>query len=115
MDIIVIAMCRVICGGETWVDIENIGKARLAWFKKFLKLSNGIPSHDSFGRLFSLLNAASIETRFFDCVQAVNQVRRSLLPALRSDRNSGRRLDWSGALAIRLEIRISKPPVIRRV
>jgi len=74
MDIIVIAVCAVICGAETWVDIANFGKAREAWFRKFLELPNGIPSHDTFGRVFSLLNAAAFEACFFEWVQAVNQV-----------------------------------------
>jgi predicted transposase YbfD/YdcC len=74
MDIIVIAICAVICGAETWVDIENFGKARIEWFQKFLELPNGIPSHDTFGRVFGLLRAAAFEACFFDWVQAVNQV-----------------------------------------
>ena len=74
MDIIVIAICGVICGGETWVDIENFGKARKEWFQKFLELPNGIPSHDTFGRVFGLLKAEAFEACFLDWVQAVNQV-----------------------------------------
>ncbi len=74
MDIIVIAISAVICGAETWVDIANFGKAREVWFKKFLELPNGIPSHDTFGRVFSLLNAAAFEACFFDWVKAVNRV-----------------------------------------
>lgn len=74
LDIIVIAICAVICGAETWVDIANFGKARIEWFKKFLELPNGIPSHDTFGRVFSLLNASAFEVCFMDWVQAVNQV-----------------------------------------
>lgn len=74
LDIIVIAICAVICGAETWVDIENFGKARIDWFRKFLHLPNGIASHDTFGRVFGLLNAEAFEACFFDWVQAVNQV-----------------------------------------
>ena len=74
LDIIVIAICAVICGAETWVDIANFGRAREAWFKKLLELPNGIPSHDTFGRVFSLLNAAAFEACFFDWVSAVNTV-----------------------------------------
>jgi len=74
MDIIVIAICAVICGAENWVDIANFGKARQEWFKKLLELPNGIPSHDTFGRVFSLLNANAFEACFFDWVQAVNQI-----------------------------------------
>lgn len=74
MDIIVIAICAVICGAETWVDIANFGQARKEWFQKFLELPNGIPSHDTFGRVFSRLNAAAFEACFFDWVSAVNQI-----------------------------------------
>lgn len=74
LDIIVIAICAVICGAETWVDIENFGKARIDWFRKFLELPHGIPSHDTFGRVFALLNAETFEACFFDWVQAVNEV-----------------------------------------
>jgi len=82
MDIIVIAICAVICGAETWVDIENFGKARLEWFKKFLELPNGVPSHDTFGRVFGLLKADAFEACFFDWVQAVNQVTRGQVIAI---------------------------------
>jgi len=82
MDIIVIAICAVICGAETWVDIENFGKARIAWFQQFLELPNGIPSHDTFGRVFSLLNAEAFEACFFDWVAAVNQVTKGQVIAI---------------------------------
>ena len=82
LDIIVIAICGVICGAENWVDIENFGKARLEWLKQFLELPNGIPSHDTFGRVFGLLNAEAFETCFFDWVQAVNQVTKGQVIAI---------------------------------
>jgi hypothetical protein len=56
IDIISIAICAVICGAEGWVDIENFGKSKMIWLKTFLELPNGIPSHDTFGRVFSLIN-----------------------------------------------------------
>ncbi len=80
--IIVIAICAVICGAETWVDVENFGKARMAWFQKFLELPNGIPSHDTFGRVFGLLNAAAFEACFFEWVSAVNQVTKGQVIAI---------------------------------
>lgn len=82
MDILVIAICAVICGAETWVDIENFGKARIEWFKKFLELPHGIPSHDTFGRVFDLLKAPAFEACFFDWVQAVNQITRGQVIAI---------------------------------
>jgi hypothetical protein len=54
IDIIAIAICAVICGAEGWVDIELFGKSKLPWLKSFLELPNGIPSHDTFGRVFSM-------------------------------------------------------------
>jgi predicted transposase YbfD/YdcC len=56
LDILVIATCAILAGCDSWADVERFGKAKLEWFRKFLKLPNGIPSHDTFGRVFSLLN-----------------------------------------------------------
>jgi hypothetical protein len=49
IDIIVIAICAVICGAETWVDVEIFGQAKYQWFKQFLTLTNGIPSPKRLG------------------------------------------------------------------
>ena len=49
LDIIVITLCAVICGADNWVEIEEFGKAKEEWFRRFLKLPHGIPSHDTFG------------------------------------------------------------------
>jgi len=54
-DILTIAICAVICGAETWVDIADFGRAKEAWLRTFLELPHGIPSHDTFGRLFAVL------------------------------------------------------------
>ncbi len=53
---ITIALCAVICGADTWVDIEEFGHAKRAWLETFLELPNGIPSHDTFGRVFGRLD-----------------------------------------------------------
>jgi len=74
IDIIVIAICAVICGAEGWVDIENYGKSKKKWLKTFLELSNGIPSHDTFGRVFSLLDAQEFQAAFYSWVMAVNEI-----------------------------------------
>ena len=66
IDIIAIAICAVICGAEGWVDIENFGNSKLPWLKTFLELSNGIPSHDTFGRVFSMINAQEFQASFYD-------------------------------------------------
>jgi len=56
LDIITIALCAVICGADTWVDVEVWGRAKQGWLESFLSLPNGIPSHDTFGRVFARLN-----------------------------------------------------------
>jgi predicted transposase YbfD/YdcC len=74
LDIIVIAICAVICGADNWVDIELFGNKKQAWLRQFLELPNGIPAHDTFGRVFGLLNAEQFQACFMEWVQAVNQV-----------------------------------------
>jgi len=74
LDIITIALCAVICGADTWVDVEVWGRAKQGWLESFLSLPNGIPSHDTFGRVFARLNPEHFQQCFLDWVQAVNSV-----------------------------------------
>jgi predicted transposase YbfD/YdcC len=74
IDIIAIAMCAVICGAEGWTDIELFGKSKLPWLKTFLELPNGIPSHDTFGRVFSRMDAQEFQLAFYEWVWAVNDI-----------------------------------------
>ena len=63
-DIIILAMCGVICGAEGWGEIEEFGRAKEAWFRELLKLPNGIPSHDTFGRVFAHSDPKQFEASF---------------------------------------------------
>jgi predicted transposase YbfD/YdcC len=74
IDMIAIAICAVICGAEGWVDIELFGKSKLPWLKTFLELPNGIPSHDTFGRVFSKIDAQQFQLAFHEWVWAVNDI-----------------------------------------
>jgi predicted transposase YbfD/YdcC len=56
IDILFIAVCTIICGGEGFTDMEDFGEAKEAWLRKLLELPHGIPSHDTFRRVFSLLD-----------------------------------------------------------
>jgi hypothetical protein len=60
VDILVIAVCATICAAETWEEIAEFGQAKASWFKKFLALPNGIPSHDTFRRVFLRINPQKI-------------------------------------------------------
>lgn len=71
LDIIMIAICAVICGAETWTDVELFGNERLPWLRRFLELENGIPSHDTFGRVFARLEASQFQACFVSWVKAV--------------------------------------------
>ncbi len=55
INILTIALCAIIAGAESWTDIENFGKQKAIWLGQFLDLSYGIPSHDTFGRVFARL------------------------------------------------------------
>ncbi len=74
IDIIAIAICAVICGAEGWVDMELFGKSKLPWLKTFLELPNGIPSHDTFGRVFARIDAQEFQLAFYEWVWAVNDI-----------------------------------------
>ena len=63
-DILAIMICAVICGADEWTEIELFGKAKLEWLRTFLELPNGIPSHDTFGRVFSRLDPVQLERCF---------------------------------------------------
>jgi len=72
-DIIVITMSAVICGAENWNQIEIFGKSKHDWFKSFLKLPNGIPSHDTFNRFFSVLDPDKFEFFFREWVKSITK------------------------------------------
>ena len=71
-DIIIIAILAVICGAESWVEIEEFGEARYEWLKEFLELPNHIPSHDTFNRVFSLINPEEFEKRFVTWIEIIS-------------------------------------------
>src|ERR1700722_20069946 len=60
LDIIILAVCATLGNADGWADIERFARAKLDFFRTFLDLPNGIPSHDTFGRVFALLDPAAL-------------------------------------------------------
>ncbi len=82
LDIVVIAICAIICGADDWVEVEVFGNATLAWLRTFLALPNGIPSPATFGCVFARLNAEQFQPCFLAWIQAVSAVTQGQVIAL---------------------------------
>jgi predicted transposase YbfD/YdcC len=73
-DILVIAICAVICGADSWVEMEAYGRAKEHWLRQFLALPYGIPSHDTFARVLARLKPEEFQQCFLRWMQAVSEV-----------------------------------------
>ncbi len=73
IDIMVIAIPATISGADTWDDMEDWGNAKKEWISTFLELPNGIPSHDTFNRIFSMIELEQFHKAFIDWVRAVTE------------------------------------------
>jgi len=74
MDLIVMAICAVICDCDNWEDIGLFVQKRATWFKRFLSLPNGVPSHDTFLRVFARLDPVAFGACFLEWVNALREV-----------------------------------------
>jgi DDE_Tnp_1-associated len=72
--VLVIAVLGVVCGADTFTEIERFGLAKEAWLTSFLDLENGIPSHDTFGRVFRWLDENAFQDAFLKWTQSLCQV-----------------------------------------
>jgi predicted transposase YbfD/YdcC len=72
-DMLMIALCAIISGADSWTQVAEYGRSKLAWFKQFLVLPNGIPSHDTFGRLFARIDPKGFQTFFIRWVQDLSE------------------------------------------
>jgi len=81
-DMVVIAVMAVICGCDGWVQVALFGQRKEAWLRTFLELPGGIPSHDTFGRVFARLDPAAFERCFLAWVSALVEVAGGRLVAI---------------------------------
>jgi predicted transposase YbfD/YdcC len=72
-DILIVSVCALLCGAEGFVDMEEFGKAQREWLSQLLELPNGIPSHDTFGRVFAALDPAQFAEVFTLWTQSLRQ------------------------------------------
>ena len=74
IDILAIAILGTICGAEHFTEMEDFGHAKYDWLKTFLELEKGIPSHDTFGRVFARIKPSEFRERFTCWVQSIRTV-----------------------------------------
>lgn len=74
MSILLITICGAISGADNWVDIAAYGKAKQSWLETIIALPNGIPSHDTFGRVFRFINPNAFQDRFLGWVRQLGAV-----------------------------------------
>lgn len=74
IDILVIAICAIICGADSWVAVAEFGRAKEQWFRTFLELPNGIPSHDTFTNVFRKLASREFEVCFTSWTESISEI-----------------------------------------
>ena len=74
LDIVALTICAVICGAETWEEIEAYGHSKVTWLNTFLRLPNGIPSHDTIARVFALLEPTQLQECFVSWVKSIAEL-----------------------------------------
>lgn len=82
LDIITIALCGVICGADSWEDIEEFGSTKREWFETFLELPHGIPGHDTFARVFASMDPKEFQEAFLRWVEAIQKTTRNRIVAI---------------------------------
>lgn len=74
LDILGLSILAIVCGADTWVGVEEYGKAKEDFLRQYLALPNGIPSHDTIGRVFSILDSEALEQGFVKWTKAISEL-----------------------------------------
>ena len=82
IDVIFTAICAVVAGADTYEQIENFGKKRKPWLEKFLELPHGIPSHDTFGRIFEKMIPNEFQNSFMRWIESVADITKGQVIAI---------------------------------
>ena len=100
IDIITISICAVVCGADGWIDIEMYGIARKKWLEKFLELPNGIPSHDTFAKVFSQISPDEFNKSFLSWIKGISKITEGEIIAFdgKQSRNSGDEKNGKGVI-----------------
>jgi len=101
-DILVIAVCATICGADNWEDIAEFGESKREWFAGFLGLENGVPSHDTFRRVFILLDNVELKTLFVEWLSAAVSLSKGSLVSLDGKNLCGSREPLKGKKALNI-------------
>ena len=102
LDIIILTICAVLCSADDWVAVAEYGRVKKGWLRRFLELPNGIPSHDTLGRIFGMLSPMEFQRCFQSWIEAV--FRRTNGQVVAIDGKTVRRSydQWKGTGAIHL-------------
>ncbi len=99
-DILVISICATISGAEHWTEMEEFGTAKQEWFAEFLELRNGIPSHDTFRRVFILLDNMELKEIFLQWISSAVNVSKGVLVNIDGKNLCGSKEPVSGKKAL---------------
>jgi predicted transposase YbfD/YdcC len=81
-DILFVTICAVLSGADSWTEVELFGRTKCEWLKRFISLPNGVPSHDTFGRVFARLNPVQLERCFLQWMSALAEAAAGRLIAI---------------------------------
>lgn len=100
IDILVIAICAVVCGADGWSDVALFGRSKQKWLKTFLELPHGVPSHDTFGRVFGLINPEEFQRTFLGWVAEIQKLTQGEVIAIDGKQLRGSMDRYEGQSAI---------------